>query len=288
ELQGDEAEACRSSLDYLQDFIGRILEEELWRSLGENALPQILINMDPAKKDFSRLHQKQLAEMRKYITRLGRQLATRTSRRYRQAARGKLDLRRTLRRAAATGGVPIKPAYRRHDLDRPEMVLLCDVSGSVARFSEFMLQLVYTAQQRFRRLRSFIFVDRLAEVSEIFGLLSIEEAVGMAYRRGGYSNSGLSDFGTVFRIFEQRHLPLLTRRTSLVILGDARNNWRPSRVESLAELSRHAGKTFWLNPRPVDMWYGEDSILAQYQPYCHKIMECRNLEQLEQVSRMIL
>ncbi|MHB1125508.1 MAG: VWA domain-containing protein [Bacillota bacterium] len=172
--------------------------------------------------------------------------------------------------------------------DRPELVLLCDVSGSVARFSEFMIQLVYTAQKRFRWLRSYIFIDRIAEVSDLFGQLGMDEAVRLAYRRGGFSNSGLSDFGAVFRIFERQHLSALSRKTSVIILGDARNNWRSPRVESLAALTNQAGKIFWLNPRPSMLWYTEDSVLAQYQPYCHNVLECRNLEQLERISRMIL
>jgi len=215
-------------------------------------------------------------------------LASRYARRYRRAKHGKIDLRRTIKNAMINGGTPIRLKYRRRVISKPELILLCDVSGSVAVFSEFMLQLVYTIQNRFSHIRSFLFVNTVDEVTEYFTNNSIEEALEKAFAKARYAMSPFSDYGRVFRQFEKEYLPTFSPQSTLIILGDARNNYRHDERDSLQRIGEQVRKILWFNPQPQEEWNTEDSIIGIYAPYCRQVFECRNLKQLEEVTEAIL
>lgn len=275
-------------LDFLERYMRELLEELFVKKFGIDALEEIASRSNIREKEFYRLNHLEVQEIRKRISKLARKLASKYARRYHKAKNGKIDLRRTTRQALLTGGIPVRLKYRKRVISKPELVLLCDVSGSVAIFSEFMLQLVYTIQNRFSAVRSFLFVDTIDEVTDYFKNKDIEDAIEEAFTKAAYSYSGFSDFGKIFNIFAQKYLPEIPRTATLIILGDARNNYKHDGREFLKEIHEHFRKIFWFNPQPRNQWNKEDSIIHIYASYCRQVFECRNLKQLEEVIEAIL
>ncbi|HHW28109.1 MAG TPA: VWA domain-containing protein [Syntrophomonadaceae bacterium] len=275
-------------LSFLEKYMESLLEDLLVRKFGSMILEEIALAANIREKEFFRLDQLEIQEIRKQITKMARKLASRYARRYRRAKHGKIDLRRTIKNAMINGGTPIRLKYRRRVISKPELVLLCDVSGSVAVFSEFMLQLVYTIQNRFSHIRSFLFVNTVDEVTEYFTNNSIEEALDKAFAKARYAMSPFSDYGRVFRQFEKEYLPTFSSQSTLIILGDARNNYRHDERDSLQRIGEQVRKILWFNPQPQEEWNTEDSIIGIYAPYCRQVFECRNLKQLEEVTEAIL
>jgi len=275
-------------LSYLEKYMESLLEDLLVRKFGSEMLEEIALAANIREKEFYRLDQLEIQEIRKQITKMARKLASRYARRYRRAKHGKIDLRRTIKNAMINGGTPIRLKYRRRVISKPELILLCDVSGSVAVFSEFMLQLVYTIQNRFSHIRSFLFVNTVDEVTEYFTNNSIEEALEKAFAKARYAMSPFSDYGRVFRQFEKEYLPTFSPQSTLIILGDARNNYRHDERDCLQRIGEQVRKILWFNPQPQEEWNTEDSIIGIYAPYCRQVFECRNLKQLEEVTEAIL
>jgi len=223
-----------------------------------------------------------LAEMEAAIGPLTRKLAARLARR-RKRRTGRLDFRRTVRRSLATGGVPADPQFRHPRPHRPEVWLLCDISGSMATFSRFTLQFTHAMSTHFSKLRSFAFVDTVDEVTDFFGpgvdfasalqrVTTEAEVVWM---------DGHSDYGNSLETFRNRFERQLTSRTTVIITGDARNNYRPSRAGILGEIARSARAVVWLNPEPTAYWDTGDSAMGEYEPFCTSVHEVRTLRQLE-------
>lgn len=275
-------------LSYLEEYIESQLEDLFVKEYGLEVLEEIAAASNIREKDFYKLNRLQIQEIRKRIGKLARKLATKYARRYRRAKRGKVDLRRTAREALVTGGTPLRLKYRKRVISKPELVLLCDVSGSVAVFSDFMLQLVYTIQNRFSYVRSFLFVNTIDEVTEYFKNNDIQEALELAFAKARYAMSPFSNYGRVFRDFEKKYLPFISPQCTLIILGDARNNYNHDEQEFLRKIQEHVRRVLWFNPQPREAWNTEDSIMNVYAPYCRQVFECRNLKQLEEVIEAIL
>lgn len=275
-------------LDYLEKYLNELLEDFFVRTFGEDALEEMVADANLKEKEFYRLTNLEIDEIRKRITGLARKLAARYARRYRRAKHGDIDLRRTVRNALGTGGAPVHLKYRKKKLSKPELVLLCDVSGSVAVFSEFMLQLVYTIQNKFRSVRSFIFVDKVDEITSHFFHEDIEKALQDAFTKTDFSYSGFSDYGKVFTLFVNKYLETISSKSTLIILGDARNNYRLDEKDFLQKIAEYVTRILWFNPRPRSDWDKDDSIVKIYAPYCRQVLECRNLKQLEDVIKAIL
>jgi uncharacterized protein len=196
--------------------------------------------------------------------------------------RRQLSLRGTLRAAMASGGVPFRLVTQPARPPKPDLVVLCDVSGSVATFSRFTLDLLIALDSRLSRLRVFSFIDGLAEIT---GLVADARAAGRRLdpalvARESVRFSGSSDYGWVLREFAARHARQLTQRTVVLILGDARTNYVDPAVAALAEIQRRAGRVYWLNPEPRRAWNDGDSVIGQYAPYCAQVRECRTLRQI--------
>lgn len=275
-------------LSYLEEYIESQLEDLFVKKYGKEALEEIAAAANIREKEFSKLDQQQILEIRKRIGKLARRLATKYARRYRRAKHGEIDLRRTAREALITGGTPIRLKYKKKVISKPELVLLCDVSGSVALFSDFMLQLVYTIQNRFTYVRSFLFVNTIDEATEYFKNNDIQEALDLAFAKARYAMSPFSDYGRVFRHFAEKYLPIISPQCTLIILGDARNNYNRDEQEYLQKIEEHVRRIVWFNPQPREAWNTEDSIMNIYAPYCRQVFECRNLKQLEEVIEAIL
>jgi len=196
---------------------------------------------------------------------------------------GRLDFRRTLRRSLSTGGVPADPRYRRPSPHKPEIMVLADVSGSVAPFARFTLQLVHALAGEFSTVRSFVFIDGIDEVTRLFSATDdMAEALARVHTEADVvAADGHSDYGRALESFWSRWGWEITPRTSVVILGDARNNYHAANPWVLADVRRRARRLWWLNPEPRSYWDTGDSIVAEYAPHCDGTFECRNLRQLE-------
>jgi uncharacterized protein with von Willebrand factor type A (vWA) domain len=242
-------------------------------------VPQLAENVE-----FLRASGEQLRQMRKTVAPLARTLATRLAARRRRSRAGEIDLRKTLRKSMSTGGVPIDVVLRKPHPARPELVVLCDVSGSVAGFSHFTLMLVAALRQQFSRVRVFAFIDTTDEVTELFGPeADLAVAVQRITREAGvYTRDGHSDYGYAFVSFLEKYPSVLSPRSSLLVLGDGRNNYRNPQAELLAHMvsaSRHA---HWLNPEPRHLWGSGDSAAPKYGEVI-PMHECRSAKQLASV-----
>lgn len=239
----------------------------------------------PLAEDVDVMHatREELAQLRRALGPLARVLAARLARRRRHRRRGSLDFRRTLRSSMSTGGVPVTPHFHNPHPVKPELFVLADVSGSVAAFARFTLQLLYALDAQFSKVRSFVFIDGIDEVSGILrASSSLPEAVARVASEAVVTRAdGHSDYGAAFRSFHERFASEVGRRTNLLVLGDARNNYHPAEAWVLEDLHRRARRCFWLNPEPRSYWGSGDSIAAQYAASCDAMVECRTLRQLE-------
>lgn len=247
-------------------------------------IPQLSENVE-----FLRASGEQLRQMRRVVAPLARTLATRLAARRRRSRAGTIDLRKTLRKSMSTGGVPIDVVLRKPRPARPELVVLCDVSGSVAGFSHFTLLLVHALRQQFSRVRVFAFIDTTDEVTHLFGPeADLAVAIQRITRESGvYTRDGHSDYGNAFVSFSEKYPSVISPRSSLLILGDGRTNYRDPGVGVLSHLvtaSRHA---HWLNPEPRHLWGSGDSAVPRYTDVI-TMHECRSAKQLAAVIDQLL
>ena len=222
---------------------------------------------------------------------LARRLATRLSQRRRHGNRGRLDVRRTIRRSLSHGGVMLEPSFRPPRKGKPEIVLLCDVSGSMATFARFTLQLTHAIRSELSNVRSFAFIDGVDEVSALFRPgADFETAVAsMATEADLVRGDGHSDYGRTFAEFVDRYASAITPRTTLIVTGDARTNFRDPGADSFRQMVGRARAVFWLNPERRRYWNTGDSVMDAYADLCDEVEEVRSLAQLERfVERVVL
>ena len=242
------------------------------------------------EKSFYNLSQEEIARMREVVTRLAQRIKNVLSIRRRRLKRGKLDLHAVLRRNMARGGLPFELVFKERRKDRPKLAILCDVSSSVANVSRFMLQFMYSLQEAFTKIRTFVFVAELGEVTSVFHDHEINRAIDLALDGGGVINVYTrSNFGLAFHTFWRDWLSALDAKTTVLVLGDARNNYNEPRAWCLREMQNKAKNVVWLNPESPNAWGFGDSVMDRYRPYCDIAEECRNLNQLSQlVDRLVL
>ena len=231
--------------------------------------------------DFLRLSPDEQARMRAEIRPLARRLATRVAVKRRHGDKGRLDVRRTVRRSLATGGVPFEPAFKPRRPHTPELWVVCDVSGSVAAFARFTLLLTNTLQEQFSKVRSFAFIDTLDEVTGLFERYEFQEAVKrMVHEAELVWLDGHSDYGHSLKVLHEDYADGMSPRATVLVLGDARNNYRQTNAWVLQDLQKRARKVYWLNPEPIAYWDTGDSVMSSYGRYCDDVVEVRNLKQL--------
>jgi uncharacterized protein len=231
--------------------------------------------------DFLRAQQSDLAELRRTVAPLARRLAVRLSARRRMGREGRLDFRKTVRASLGTGGVPVVTHHRPRKVHKPELVVLCDVSGSVAGFSHFTLMLTQALREHFTGVRAFAFVDSTDEVTRFFRPgADVADAVARIGREADVvSFDGHSDYGNAFEVFAERWPGAIGPKTSLLVLGDGRTNYRRPGLPVLADLVRRSRSAHWLNPEPRRLWGSGDSAADRYGEVIDMV-ECRNAAQL--------
>ena len=255
---------------------------------GPQAVADYAVGPLPEDADFFGLTT-DIAEMRKAIRPLARRLATRVAMKRRRQRRGHLDMRHTVRASLASGGVPFDTRFTRRAPHRPELFVLCDVSGSVGRFARFTLMLTHALSAQFSRVRSFAFIDRLDEVTRFFDHEDFLVAVDRMNREADLVwLDGHSDYGSSLEQFWERFGRDIGPKTTLLILGDARTNYRARKAEVLKAIQAKVRHTYWLNLEPRKDWDTGDSAASEYERYVDDMVEVRNLRQLEDFIAKVL
>jgi uncharacterized protein with von Willebrand factor type A (vWA) domain len=249
------------------DVTGKRLQEDLLRTIR-------LSNVD----------ERNLRRMQVMVQRMARRLVSLYSRRRRVFRRGQLHVPRTLRRNMSYDGAIFDLQWRSSKVDRPKVFVLCDVSGSVADYAKFMLMLLYSLEEVLPKVRSFAFASDLAEVSDLFNTLSVEDAIARILHLHG----GSTDYGRALADFKAQCLDEVDKRSTIIVLGDARNNFGELRSDILKVLYERCKRLIWLNPEPRSTWDMGDSEMKRYAVYCHQVEECNSLMHLERVVSRLL
>jgi uncharacterized protein len=280
---GDDGEPLtldRESLNQFERHLRRELERDLIERTDRLPPSRPLADLDRALPTSPA---QDLAAVHRAVTQLKRRLAT-LGHEQRGRRRGAIvDVRRTMRASLETGGVPLRLKQRPRRPRRPEIYVLCDVSTSVTSASVFFLSVLHALHDSFRKLRSFVFIERISEVTDVFDrerdFRGISEQIS---REGGVADvSGYTDYGRVWLEFEAEISEDLDPRSTVIVLGDARTNGREPHAETFGRVAERAGRTFWLNPEPRLYWNYGDSVMSAYEPHCDGAFECWTTKHLE-------
>ena len=240
-----------------------------------------------AEKSFSFYSEDDIQQMNEAVTRLAQRFKNRLSVRRKNAARGRFDLNDTLRKNLQFGGVPFHIQLDRRTKTKPQVVVLCDISDSVLNASRFMLQFVYSIQDLYSKVRSFVFVSDIGEVTQLFEEHDIHKAIEMALTGNVIDVYSHSNFGRAFELFYKEYFSAVTNKTTVLIIGDGRNNYNRPAEWVLREIQQKAKQLIWLNPESRMTWGVGDSEMPRYVPYCKVAEECRNIGQLYNLIEVI-
>jgi uncharacterized protein with von Willebrand factor type A (vWA) domain len=279
-LEQDEFEI---RIDQLRKEIEAEIRRRLVADRGVEAMARTLRKPLPEDIDFMHASREEMVMLRRAIYPLTRKLAVRLARKRRHGRKGPLDFRNTVRHSLSYGGVPAEPKFRYPRPAKPEIFVVADISGSVAAFARFTLHLVYAIGAQFSKVRSFVFIDGIDEVTRFFD--GVEDIVDAVHRVNTEADvvwvDGHSDYGHALEVFWSKWGKEVGPKTTVMILGDARNNYHAAQSWVVKEMRHRARHVFWLNPEPRSYWDTGDSIVSEYGVHCDGVFECRNLRQLE-------
>ena len=290
-MPSDQVEAMRELIQRLMETLRRAVRNFTERELqtrNHDYMEKFRREM-LTEKSFYHLTEDEISRMREVVVRLAQRIKNILSIRRKRLKRGKLDLHTTLRRNMARGGIPFEVIFKQRRKERPKLVILCDVSSSVANVSRFMLQFMYGLQEAFTKIRCFVFVSELGEVTPVFQDNDISAAIEKALDGGDVINVYTrSNFGYAFHEFWRDFLSAVDNRTTVLVLGDARNNYNDAKEWCLRDIHNKAKNVVWLNPENPSAWGFGDSVMDKYLPYCDVVEECRNLRQLSKIVDQIV
>ena len=276
-------EEYQSRLRQLRELVEAEIRRRLVADRGMEAMARTLRKPLPEDVDFMHASREEMLALQRAIFPLTRALAARLAQRRRRRHRGSLDFRKTVRASLSYGGVPAEPKFRHPHPTKPEIMVVADISGSVASFARFTLQFVHAMASQFSKVRSWVFIDGIDEVTRFFN--EADDVTEAVHRVNTEADviwvDGHSDYGHAFQVFHERHLREITHKSSVILLGDARNNYHASQAWTIKDIQKRARHVYWLNPEPRGYWDTGDSIIADYAAYCDGVYECRNLRQLE-------
>jgi len=291
--------ATRGDGDVLDERVGKDRAERLIRLLRREVGREVLRRLieergtaavarsvrEPLIEDLDLQHATgaEIDSIRRAVAPLSRKLATRLAQQRHRGRRGRLDVRRTIRRSLSHGGAFIEPQFRAPRITKPRIVLLCDTSGSMSTFSRFTMQLTHAIASELSGVRSFVFIEGIDEVTDLFGPdREFEASLALVATEADVSRAdGHSDYGRSFGEFTDRYLDAVTARTTVIVTGDARSNFRPPADEMFLAITERARSVFWLNPEQERFWDTGDSVMSRYAPWCDRVDEVRSLRQLE-------
>lgn len=284
----------REDLEERMEAFRSMVKDEVFSTLLDRVGAREMAARDrrpaPEEVDLLWARGSDLGVIRTALAPLARRLTVQLSRRRRRAARGRLDVRRTIRGSLSAGGIPLEPRFRRPTAGKPEIWILCDISGSMRAFAKFTLELCYSLSTQFQRVRSFVFVDALDEVTRLFegsgsfdvALARLDEEASVVFL------DGQSWYGNCLEQFWNLTRRDLSPRSTVIVVGDARNNFRSTGVGWLHLVRQRVRKVYWLNPEPRTHWNAGDSVIGRFEPACDAIFEVRNLRQLEEFAARAL
>jgi len=287
EASQETADALKAGREFLFERVRDFVERQyaLYAASAQEAILERYLR----EMRLSNLEQRDHERMHRIIQRMVKTLNDTRSRRKKAAKRGLLDVKRTLRENVAYQGLIFEPRLKARKIDRPDMMVLCDVSRSVEAVSRFMLLFLYSLNEEIARIRSFIFCSNLAEVSHIFDQCGLDEALGRLQRGTGLGvDLGRTDYGQALRNFKEAALDRIGRRTTVLILGDARNNYGNPEPGILSLIHKRARRVIWLNPESPPFWGAGDSEMRRYLPFCTLARECSSVNHLERVVAFLV
>jgi len=269
-----------------------------------NALSALINRRQSSKKIGSRIRDREdyllnkpiyqikpdeIREMRELIRRFGQKLKNRISLRKKRVKHGGIDIKRTLRTSLQYGGVPFKIFRKDRRIDRPQLVVMCDISGSVNQYSRFMLLLTYTLQSLFSKVRSFAFISNIVEITPLFMEMDPERALNSIFEDTNFTYGWGSNYGRCFDNFMKDYSDSLTRKTTVLVLGDGRNNHQDPGLDSFIRIRERSRNLLWLNPDRKHLWNWADSIAYLYREYCDEMKEVNNfLDLSEFIDKLFL
>ena len=273
------AEMRQSLFEEARQFLDRLYELYA-RPYGEQLREEFL-----AETALSAVEQRDFERMQKLVRKMAKKLATRYNRRRKRTRRGVLDVRRTLRRNMAHDGIPFDTVWKQTKIERPRIVVICDVSRSVAAAARFLLLFLYSLNEVIATLRAFAFSDHLSEISDIIEEKDVEVAIPEILDKIGFRPT---DYGQSFADFEEEYGDAIDRKTTVIILGDGRSNHNDPRVDLMRWMHDRAKSVIWLNPEPETFWGTGDSEMLRYLPFCHVAKLCRTVQDLERIIDDVL
>jgi uncharacterized protein with von Willebrand factor type A (vWA) domain len=272
----------REYRDTLREQVKDYVEHEyLLHAEGNN---KQLMDDILGKAKLSNIEHHYMNRVHDLVRRMAKRLATRHARKRKTYKRGQLNMIKTIRRGVANDGVLFNTYWKSIKKTRPQILAVCDVSGSVAAYAKFLLLFIYSLNDVLPRVRSFAFSSTLGEITDMFSQYPAEKAIEMANWKYG----GATDYGTALLDFASLVLDEIDSNTTVIILGDARNNHSDPKLEIMQSVYQRAKKVIWLNPEPRNMWGSGDSDMKRYQSACHFSAECNSLQQLERVVDQLL
>jgi uncharacterized protein with von Willebrand factor type A (vWA) domain len=279
-LEKDEFE---SRIEQFKQEVEAEIRRKLVADRGAEAMAKTLRKPLPEDVDFMHASRDEMQSLKKALQPLTRKLAARLARKRRHGRKGPLDFRNTVRHSLSYGGVPADPKFKYPRPAKPELMVVADISGSVAAFARFTLMLVYAIQGQFSKVRSFVFIDGLDEVTSYFkNTEDISEAIHRVNTEADVVwVDGHSDYGHAFEVFWEKYGKDINAKTTILLLGDARNNYHAAQSWVVKEMQNRGRHVYWLNPEPKSYWNTGDSIVGEYGTYTDGVYECRNLRQLE-------
>ncbi len=277
------AQRLRDGRDYLRQEVRELVQKNLLL-YGKGETERYREEILQRTKLFN-LDRRDQERMRVLVRAMARRLATRYARNRRKRLRGQLDARRTLRRNMGWDGIPFLTVWKQKRIDKPKLMVLCDVSGSVAALSQFLLMFLYSLHEALSHIRAFAFAGELVEVSDILEREPVEQAIATIMTRIGY---GSSNYGASFVDFEELAMSKIDSTTTVIILGDARGNRTDPRADLVAQMAERSKQVIWLNPEYRTAWGTGDSDMLRYQPYCRIATVCNTLQHLEHIISDIL
>ena len=261
----------------IRQHVQRELERRAYRA-GEQLTREVL-----SDKPLFALTPDEVAQMKSVVAKLARRIKDALALRQRQEQKGRIDSRKTIRKSLQYGGIPMEIYLKRRHREKPRLITVCDVSDSVRNASRFMLQLVWSLQECFSRVRSYVFVSEIAEVTQGFNNFPVERAIEWALKGAPVDYHCRSDFGYAFSRFANTELDSLDKKTTILMLGDARNNYNDPQAWALRLIRDRVKGIIWLNPEGQWGWGIGDSVMPLYAPACDIVRECRTIGQLGEV-----
>lgn len=265
--------------DEARQYIGR--QFELYARAASEQLHEEFLR----KTGLFAIQRRDFDHMRRIVRRMARRLATRYDRRRKHTRRGVLDVRRTLRRSMPHGGIPFETVWKQTRIERPKIMVICDVSQSVAAAAEFLLLFLYSLNEVIATLRAYAFSSHLVEVSDLLEDLPVERAIPAILEKVGFRST---DYGRSLADFDEGFMDAVDRRTTIIILGDGRSNNSDPRLDLMRRLYERSKSVIWLNPESETFWGSGDSEMLRYRIFCHIAKTCSTVEDLERIIDDVL